>query len=420
MENESSALLFGSGLWERALESYAAAAHLTVELFGRDGRLVLGPVHSTPLFQLFAQTNRYDPGIFAECARRCLTQTDGRPAVVVSQIHGLSVIGTSLALEGEVVGAVVGGYAFVDFSQLSEIQWLARNSGIAFERLWRVAREQKPVSQARLVLNGELLQVLGDALLRENYRTRQYEEAVLKLEEAARVNAQTAAALHTRNDDLNQFAFAASHDLQEPLRMIASYSQLLVKTRGEQLDEKSAVYVGFIKEGAERMRTLLADLRAYIQIAPEENEPVGDADLNRALEDAGKNLKTAIGESRASVTSDILPAVRGQHVHFVQLFQNLIGNAIKYRGAEAPRIHVSAQKCNREWRVAVADNGMGIAPEYHQVIFGVFKRLHGRKIPGTGLGLAICQRIVAKYGGRIWVESQPGAGATFYFTLPLQ
>lgn len=182
--NPANNVLFSSDLWLRALERYASDTHLTVKLFGADEHVVFGPVHPTPMFQLFEERG-YDPGIFVECARRCLAQTDTRPAVVISEAYGLTVVGTSLALEGKVVGAAVGGYAFADFSQLSEIQRLAKNADIQFERLWQVAREQKPVPQQRLMLNGELLQVLGDALLRENHRTRQYEETALKLQEAA-------------------------------------------------------------------------------------------------------------------------------------------------------------------------------------------------------------------------------------------
>jgi len=168
--------LFSPDPWEIALEKYASSVHLTVRLFDTDGGTVFGPVHPTPLFQLFDEAG-YDPGIFAECARRCIAQADKRGAVLVSQYHGLTVVGASLVLEARTVGAAVSGYAFADFSQVSEIQLLAHHAGIAFERLWDIARKQPPVPQQRLVVQGELLQVLGDALLRENYRTRQYEQA---------------------------------------------------------------------------------------------------------------------------------------------------------------------------------------------------------------------------------------------------
>jgi signal transduction histidine kinase len=167
----SAEVLFNSGLWQTALEKYALATNLTVGLYRPDGRAVLGPIHPTPLFQLF-EKNRYDPGILAECVRRCLAQTQDRPAVAVSQFRGLSVIGTSLVLEGEIVGAAAAGYAFCNFSQVSEVQGMARQAGIDFADLWAIARKQPPVSQSRLTVYGELLQVLGDALLKENGRTR--------------------------------------------------------------------------------------------------------------------------------------------------------------------------------------------------------------------------------------------------------
>ena len=177
--------LFSSDLWEPALAKYAAATHVTVKLFDTDLRIVFGPIHPTPLFEIFDRGG-YDPGLFAECARQCLEQTTERPAVTVSKIHGLAVVGTSLLLEGKVVGAAVAGYVLVDFSQLSEIERVAKDARIEFARLWQVAREQSPVSQQRLTLNGDLLQALGDALLRENSRTREYEHIAAELQETAR------------------------------------------------------------------------------------------------------------------------------------------------------------------------------------------------------------------------------------------
>ena len=165
------------------------------------------------------------------------------------------------------------------------------------------------------------------------------------------------------------------------------------------------------------MRELLADLLAYTQMANERQETARPIDLNRVFQTVLENCKTAIDETNATVTSDSLPTVPGHEPHFIQLFQNLISNGIKYRGSRQPRIHVSAQSQSGLWRIAVADNGIGIAPEYQKQVFGVFKRLHGKAIPGTGIGLAICQRVVDRYGGTIWVESQVGEGSTFYFTL---
>ena len=230
-------------------------------------------------------------------------------------------------------------------------------------------------------------------------------------------------ALLRANEYLNQFAFAASHDLQEPLRMITSYSQLLLKGYRGQLDGEAETCIRFITEGTKRMRELLADLLAYTQVTGESHEAEDvqermTVNLNRVFQTAVENCKTTIAEASATVTSDALPLVNGHEPHFVQLFQNLIANGLKYRSDRPPRVHVSAERQNGLWRFAVKDNGMGIAPEYHKQIFGVFKRLHGKTIPGTGIGLAICQRVIERYHGQIWVESQPGDGATFYFTLP--
>lgn len=233
-------------------------------------------------------------------------------------------------------------------------------------------------------------------------------------EEAVRLNEQ----LQRANEDLKQFAFAASHDLQEPLRMITSFSQLLIKGYRGQLDDEAEVCMRFINDGTTHMRHLLADLLSYTETSAEKGETIEPIDLNKVFEKATRNLRPAIKECGAVVTGGDLPTVPGQESRFVQLFQNLIGNAIKYRGPSPPLVQVSAERRKNEWLISVADNGIGIEPEHHQTIFGVFKRLHGNAIPGTGIGLAISQRVVERYGGRIWVESQVGLGATFYFTVP--
>ena len=225
--------------------------------------------------------------------------------------------------------------------------------------------------------------------------------------------------LRRANDDLNQFAFAASHDLQEPLRMITSYSQLLIKEYGANLQGDASMFVDFITKGVKQMQELLNDLLSFSQIGSKSGESHELVDLNVVVETVRRNLGMAIEDSGAVISITELPSVLGHNARFVQLFQNLIGNGIKYHGAQPPQIDVSVQQKGLEWRFAVADNGMGIEPEYFQTIFGVFKRLHGRAIPGTGIGLAICQRVVERCGGRIWVESQVGSGATFYFTLPV-
>ncbi len=223
--------------------------------------------------------------------------------------------------------------------------------------------------------------------------------------------------LRRANEDLKHFAFAASHDLQEPLRMITAYSQLLVKGYPDPLEDEARVCLEFITRGAKQMRDLLMNLLSYAEAGVDRGKVDERIDLNTILENVKQNLKIAIEESSAVITSERLPEIEGQHAHFIQLFQNLISNAIKYRGEQLPHILVSAEQLDNEWRFAVADNGLGIAPKYHSQIFDVFKRLHGQAISGTGMGLAICQRVVECYEGRIWVESQLGEGSKFYFTI---
>jgi PAS domain S-box-containing protein len=225
--------------------------------------------------------------------------------------------------------------------------------------------------------------------------------------------------LRRANDDLSQFAYAASHDLQEPLRMVIAYTQLMeMKLRGR-LDADTAVYCEQVVDGARRMNLLIRDLLAYTELGRPTGGQAGTHETEASLADALANLKEAIDESGAKVTWDPLPRVRGRRSHFVQLFQNLISNAIKYRSGEAPpRIHIAAEPEGGDWLFRVSDNGIGIAREYHQKIFGLFKRLHGKQVAGTGIGLAICAKVVSNYGGRIWVESEPGRGATFCFTIP--
>jgi PAS domain S-box-containing protein len=220
------------------------------------------------------------------------------------------------------------------------------------------------------------------------------------------------------NEDLERFAFIASHDLQEPLRMMTIYSQLLVKQLPGTVDDQAEMFVENIVGGAKRMRALLSDLLAFTEIGGRRDEPAQAVDLNIVLGKVRENLAASLQETDAVLTATPLPVLLADESQFVSLFQNLIGNALKYRGQDRPRIHISVSEEQGELRFCVADNGPGIAPEYHEKIFMAFKRLHGKSIPGTGIGLAICQRVVQRYGGRIWVESQAGQGSTFVFTLP--
>ncbi len=225
-------------------------------------------------------------------------------------------------------------------------------------------------------------------------------------------------ALLQSNEDLNQFAYAASHDLQEPLRMVALFSQMLNSAYAGRLDPEADQYISYVVNGAQRMEQLLKDLLEYSQAGSKSEGPAQPVDCGKIMQQVLLNLQVSIEQNEAAVIWSDLPTVPAHEVRMVQLLQNLVGNAIKYRGPEAPRIHVSARRGNTGWIFSVQDNGIGISPEYAQQIFGVFKRLHGQNYPGTGIGLAICQRIVERYGGRIWVESTLGEGSTFCFTLP--
>lgn len=256
---------------------------------------------------------------------------------------------------------------------------------------------------------GVLVDAFNDMLARIQSRDEELRQLLHDREEANRQ-------LVRLNEDLERFAFVASHDLQEPLRMITVYTQLLQRRALLSSNPQSAEYVANIVGGARRMRELLDDLRAYAELgAPD--APGLNVDLNTVILRAKENLALSIKDSGAVVTCDRLPFVTAYEGHLVPLFQNLIGNAIKYRGEQAPRIHLAYSK-GSDLSFSVTDNGIGIAAEFHEAIFVPFKRLHGSNIPGSGLGLSICKRVVERYGGRIWVESNPGEGATFRFTLP--
>jgi signal transduction histidine kinase len=222
------------------------------------------------------------------------------------------------------------------------------------------------------------------------------------------------------NADLQQFAYVASHDLQEPLRMVASYTQLLAKRYKGKLDADADDFIGYAVDGATRMQRLINDLLTYSRVTSQGRE-FEQVDCDLLLDSVLSTLRLTIEENLAVVTHDALPKVTADGGQLGQLFQNLVSNAIKFHGAEPPRVHVSAERQNNQWLFSVRDNGIGVDPQYVDRIFVIFQRLHDREeYPGTGIGLALCKKIVERHGGHIWVESQPGRGATFLFTIPIE
>ena len=232
-------------------------------------------------------------------------------------------------------------------------------------------------------------------------------------------NRRTQEELARSNRDLEQFAYVASHDLQEPLRMVATYTQLLAERYQGKLDENADKYIHYAVDGALRMQRLVKDLLAFSRVGRKQ-DAAQDTDCSLVVRSVLANLQSVIEESGSRISYEALPVLVANQSELVQLFQNLIGNAIKFRGAEPPEIRITAKKKKNEWLFSVQDNGIGIAPQHAEDVFVIFKRLHTREeYPGSGIGLAICKKIVEHNQGRIWVESQPGQGTTFRFTWPV-
>jgi signal transduction histidine kinase len=242
-------------------------------------------------------------------------------------------------------------------------------------------------------------------------------QGMSNLEQAKHALQRKSEELARSNAELEQFAYVASHDLQEPLRMVASYTQLLARRYRGRLDTEADEFIGFAVDGATRMQTLIRDLLSYSRVTTQ-GRALQPTESSSVCSAACQNLQHAIQESDALVTVGTLPTVRADEMQLTQVFQNLIGNALKYRTDRRPEIRIAAQPLKNAWRFAIQDNGIGIEPQYFERIFQMFQRLHTREeYPGTGIGLAICRRIVERHGGQIWVESQHKEGSTFYFTI---
>jgi PAS domain S-box-containing protein len=289
---------------------------------------------------------------------------------------------------------------------------LAAERGSFEDEGWRVRKDG-----TRFLAN-----VVITALRDQNGRLRGFGKItrdITELKESEQHLGKTMAELKRSNDDLELFAYVASHDLQEPLRMVASYTQLLARRYKGRLDSDADEFIAYAVDGCNRMQELIQDLLSYSRVGAN-TDAMRQTSCEDALARAVKNLQATIEASKAIVEHDPLPVIDTDGTRLAQVFQNLIGNAIKYRGAELPQIHISARQAGREWIFSVRDNGMGIESQYFDRIFVIFQRLHGQKeYQGTGIGLAMCKKILDRLGGRIWVESQVTKGSTFYFALPV-
>jgi signal transduction histidine kinase len=265
---------------------------------------------------------------------------------------------------------------------------------------------------AVLLMNSVLIWLIAFSVKREEVRIRQLNE------DLERRVAQRTEALQRSNEDLQQFAYIASHDLQEPLRVVASYTELLQRRYKGRLDEDADTFIAFVVDGAKRMNTLIRNLLDYSTAGETPAESISDVNPETVLKTVVSNLKVAIADAGASITHDSLPAVPYDPMRLTQIFQNLIGNAIKYRGERDPKVHIAARRVEGETVFSIQDNGIGIDPQHQEEIFGIFKRLHSKEYAGTGIGLSMCKKLVERHGGRIWVESTPGEGSIFYFTVP--
>src|SRR6266481_6119790 len=338
---------------------------------------------------------------------------------------GFSVSVVVVQEEAEFVGQLLSHHPEVVIADYNLPQWtgmealdVLRSKGLDIP-LSLVSGALGDITAVECIKRGVTDYVLKDGLARlpEAIRRALQEKRILRLRRQAEEDlARKVEELARSNAELEQFAYVASHDLQEPLRMVAAYTQLLGERYRGKLDENADKFIGYASEGALRMQTLIQDLLAFSRVG---RNGSGRVDCNAVMGEVLVSLGSAIQESGAVVTHEKLPEVWANRTQMEKGFQNLVGNAIKFRGKEPPAISVQAQKAGQQWLFSVSDNGIGIAPEYAENIFVVFQRLHARtEYPGNGIGLAICKKIVERNGGRIWVESQPGSGCRFKFTLP--
>jgi signal transduction histidine kinase/ActR/RegA family two-component response regulator len=402
---ELAATIFELDRGRAALEKYAAANHLTVEVYGPDGRLLAGPVNRTPSFDLFSGA-----GMFATCARQCLSQWNPSSPVVVEEHHGLAVVGTTLVLADEIAGAAVAGYALTTHLSYREVVRLARDCRLPFDDVWAVTRKELPVSRSRLPLRGELLGILANTLLSEHHRSRQLEETSLRLAEAAEAK--------------DKFLAMLSHELRTPLTGILGYAAL---ARRGKLDAATDRALEVIERNAKLQTQLIEDLldvsriisgSLRLQIRPIALGPV----LAVAVANSRPGAETKGIRLRLDLVSDPSAAtVAGDPVRMQQIVSNLLVNAVKFTPSGGT-VEVRLERRGSEAHIVVHDSGAGIRPEFLPYVFDRFRqdeatdpRSHG----GLGLGLAIVRHLVELHNGSVYAESPgEGRGATFTVTLP--
>jgi signal transduction histidine kinase len=403
---------------EQALIDYVAANHKRLKQIFNNVRTTVetGPV---------SRQHGGDIGFLQLSWSRLTVQTQGM-IFDVSQLTDLIKEDTRavesrsiiliMAMIGMLIVFILANYLFMYWRLLRSVATLREGttiigSGNLDFRIEETSKDEiGDLARAFNQMNVNLATVLAskEELNREVQERRRAEDQLKK----------TLADLERSNKELEQFAYVASHDLQEPLRMVSSYTQLLGERYRDQLDEKAKKFINYAVDGAVRMQQLIQDLLLFSRVTTR-GEKFLPVDSGAALGTAMSSLGEAIRESGALVTyDDDFPQVMADQMQLAQIFQNLIGNAIKFRGQKQTRIHVSVQEQDLHWLFSVEDNGIGIDPRYRDKVFVIFQRLHTREeYPGTGIGLALCQRIVKRHGGEIWFDSKPGEGSTFFFTL---